>query len=93
MMTTPFAGKQLWIHKLTGSAADLIRTAVDLGCSGVLVKAGDGANYWPQIEGVKQAALDLGQPNLMIGAWFYNYADNIASEAIRVHAQHLASPG
>ena len=77
-MTPPFAGKQLWVVNSLDNPAALVLAAADLGCSGVIVKAYDGSVYWQQIEGIKEAMLDLGQSNMMLGAFGYHYGDDIA---------------
>jgi hypothetical protein len=79
VLSAPYAGKQLWVVHQLDNPAQLILAAMELGCSGVLVKAGDGTDYWPQIEGIKQAMLDLGYTG-MLGAWLYLYGGNIPGE-------------
>ncbi len=82
MNPNPWEGKHIWIWILTqaGPPDHIIRRAVNMGLSGLLVKAWDGGTsglFLDQFKQIIQPARDAG---LIIGAWGYSYGNNIAGE-------------
>jgi hypothetical protein len=77
----PWAGKQMWIWELeraeNGAVGDIVTRALNLGLTGLLVKAWDGQRYWEQLNRIAGAAKNAG---LVVGAWGYSYGNNISGE-------------
>jgi hypothetical protein len=78
----PYSGKYLWIWNLNqcGDPAVVVETATRLGCSGIAIKAWDGAdseNWLPQLQQIVPAAHDVG---LLVAAWGYSYGSLITGE-------------
>ena len=80
-MDKPWQGKQMWIWELQnclgGDVAAIVSKAKDLGLSGLIVKAWDGASYWSQIEKIIGPAHAAG---LLVAGWGYSYGTNIPGE-------------
>jgi hypothetical protein len=78
----PYAGKQFWIWQLSqcGTPDIVVEIAKSLGCSGIIVKAWDGADsadWLPQLQQIVPIAHEAG---LLVGAWGYSYGSDIAGE-------------
>lgn len=77
MLNKIWEGKHFFIWVLVGSPHQVVAKAISCGISGLLVKAWDGREYWPQIEEIAPIARDAG---LTMGAWGYSYGMNIPGE-------------
>ncbi len=78
----PYSGKYLWIWNLSqcGDPAVVVETAKRLGCTGIAIKAWDGADsedWLPQLQQIVTIAHDVG---LLVAAWGYSYGSNITGE-------------
>ncbi len=75
-------GRHFWVWELSkcegGKAELLVKKAVELGLTGLLVKAWDGSRFWPQFKRIVGPAKGAG---LVVAAWGYSYGNNIAGEA------------
>lgn len=82
MISQPWEGKHVWIWVLSqaGPVNHLIRRAVDLGLSGILVKAWDGGTSGLFLEQLRQIIEPAHDAGLSIGAWGYSYGNNISGE-------------
>ena len=82
MVSQPWEGKHVWIWVLSqaGPVNHLIRRAVDLGLSGILVKAWDGGTSGLFLEQLRQIIEPAHDAGLSIGAWGYSYGNNISGE-------------
>lgn len=74
-------GKHFWVWEMNkcegGKAELLVKKAVELGLTGLLVKAWDGSRFWPQFSRLVAPARSAG---LIVAAWGYSYGNNIAGE-------------
>ncbi|MGI6620631.1 MAG: hypothetical protein ACOX35_04165 [Bacillota bacterium] len=82
MPTHPWEGKHIWIWMLSqaGPLEHLIRRAVNMGLSGLLVKAWDGGTSGLFLEQLQQLAGPAHDAGLVVGAWGYSYGNNISGE-------------
>ncbi|HHT86034.1 MAG TPA: hypothetical protein GXZ88_09820 [Firmicutes bacterium] len=82
MVTKPWEGKHIWIWILSqvGPLDHMIRRAVDMGLSGLLVKAWDGGTSGLFLEQLQQVIEPAHHAGLAVGAWGYSYGNNISGE-------------
>jgi hypothetical protein len=75
-------GKHMWIwhleNTLNGDMNAIIAKLKDIGATGVLLKAHDGANIWKQFRNYIQQFKNAG---FVVGAWGYVYGTDIQGEA------------
>ncbi len=83
MVPRPWDGKHVWIWILSqaGPPNHIVRRAVDMGLSGLLVKAWDGGTSGLFLDQLKQMIEPAHNAGLSIGAWGYSYGNNIVGEA------------
>ncbi|MGB9848482.1 MAG: hypothetical protein ACPLSY_01480 [Moorellaceae bacterium] len=71
----------MWIWLLNecegGNINAIINKALDLGLTGLIVKAWDGSKYWSQLDYIAGPAKEAG---LTVGAWGYSYGNNVSGE-------------
>ncbi len=77
---SPLYGKTWWVWEVDkcGGVQDIIDTCKATGARGVVVKAFDGVNSWPQWE---QSVDTLKAAGLVVGAWGYLYPANAKQTA------------
>jgi hypothetical protein len=79
---TVWQGKHFWIWNMSscfgGDVNKIISKMKALGVRGVIVKAHDGANVWPQFRSTVKAFKNAG---LIVGAWGYHYGKDVEGEA------------
>lgn len=82
MDPNPWEGKHMWIWILTqaGPPDHIICRAVNMGLSGLLVKAWDGGTSGLFLDQFEQIAGPARNAGLTIGAWGYSYGNNISGE-------------
>ncbi|MCY0892347.1 MAG: hypothetical protein OWR52_02405 [Acidibacillus sp.] len=73
-------GKAWWVWEVDkcGGVQGIIDTCKTTGARGVIVKAFDGTNIWPQWE---QSVNTLKAAGLVVGAWGYVYPANVEQTA------------
>ncbi|MGI6628651.1 MAG: hypothetical protein ACOX4K_09980 [Bacillota bacterium] len=82
MKLKPWNGKHMWIWMLnqTGPPVQIVSRSVDMGLSGLLVKAWDGGSSGLFLEQLMQIIKPAHDAGLFVGAWGYSYGNNIAGE-------------
>ena len=78
----PWVGKHVWIWMLSqvGPPEHIVRRAVDMKLSGLLVKAWDGGTSGLFLDQLKQMLDPAHDSGLLVGAWGYSYGNNISGE-------------
>ncbi len=90
--SNPLAGRGMWIWEMPssngGNLSSIIARAQRNGISTLLIKSGDGTNYWSQFS--RSMVATMHRNRLKVCAWQYVYGNSPATEA-RVGAQAAAN--
>jgi hypothetical protein len=81
-MTAPvWSGKHMWVWTISatmnGDVNRIIAKLKEIGARGVIVKAHDAGNIWPQFRNTLQAFKNAG---FLVGAWGYVYGNDVQAE-------------
>ncbi len=83
MTPKPWEGKHIWIWMLSqaGPLHSVIRRAVNMGLSGIMIKSWDGGTSGLFLDQLHKIVGPAHEAGLTVGAWGYSYGHNAVPEA------------